>query len=280
MAIISPANTYPGLTQAIPGVTVEGEPDKYYPSGMRNYMRNTVPDHLQAGAQVKWALDQGYKKAYILHDNELYGKGIALAFQYYYPQLGGEVLGFEGFQRDAPDYQSLATSIADKAPNVIMIGSIVNNNAGKLVKDLRSVMSADDVVIMVPDGCYNPAFIQNAGEEGEGTFVTFGGVPPKFLESEIGRTWTTRMTERLGHEPDAYATYSYEAAIIAMQAIDVVQEKDRAKILAAMLATKEFQGLSGTYSFTETGDADKPSIFLGRIENGDFVSVAFINPPA
>ncbi|MBA3644464.1 MAG: hypothetical protein H0W59_10410, partial [Chloroflexia bacterium] len=47
MAMISPANTYAGLTQAVEGVTEPGEPDKYYPSGKRNYMRNTVADHLQ-----------------------------------------------------------------------------------------------------------------------------------------------------------------------------------------------------------------------------------------
>jgi branched-chain amino acid transport system substrate-binding protein len=280
MAMISPANTYPGLTQAVEGVTEEGEPDKYYPSGKRNYMRNTVADHLQGGAQANWAISQGYNKAYILHDNELYGKGVSLAFQLYFKQLGGEVLGFEGFQRDAPDYQAIATSIADKAPSVIQIGSIVNNNPGKLVKDLRSVMSADDVAIITPDGCYNATFIQNAGEEGEGTYATFGGVPPAFLESEIGRDWVARMQERLGHEPDAYATYAYEAAVIAIQAIDVVQEKDRAKILDAMFGTKEFQGLSGNYSFTESGDPDKPSVFLGQIEGGAFVKVDFISPPA
>jgi branched-chain amino acid transport system substrate-binding protein len=139
-------------------------------------------------------------------------------------------------------------------------------------------MSPEDVVIILPDGCFNQAFIDGAGEEGEGTYATFGGVPPAFLESEVGKDWLTRITDRLGHEPDAYATYAYEAAVIAMQAIDTVQEKDRAKILDAMFATKEFQGLSGNYSFTESGDPDKPAIFLGEIEEGAFVKVDFITP--
>jgi branched-chain amino acid transport system substrate-binding protein len=280
MAMISPANTYPGLTQAVEGVTDEGEPDKYYPSGKRNYMRNTVADHLQGGAQANWAISQGYKKAYVLHDNQLYGKGVALAFQLYFKQLGGEVLGFEAFQSDAPDYQALATGIADKGPDIIHIGAIVNLNPGKVVKDLRSVMSPDDVVIITPDGCFNQAFIDSAGEEGEGTYATFGGVPPEFLESEVGVDWRNRIVAMIGHSPDAYATYAYEAAVIAMQAIDVVQEKDRSKILDAMFATKEFQGLSGTYSFTATGDPDKPSVFLGQIKSGKFEKVDFITPPA
>ena len=37
--MISPANTYPGLTKAVEGVTQPGEPDSYYPGGYRNYAR-------------------------------------------------------------------------------------------------------------------------------------------------------------------------------------------------------------------------------------------------
>jgi len=279
MPMISPANTYPGLTQAVEGVTEEGEPEKYYPNGQRNYMRNTVADHLQGGAQANWAIEQGYNTAYILHDNQLYGKGLAQAFRVYYEQLGGEVLGFEGYDPNSPDYQTLATSVASAGPSLIDIGAIVNLNPGKLVQDLRTVISPDDAAILAPDGCFNQAFIDAAGDGAEGTYVTFGGVPPDFIESEVGRDWVARMTERVGHTPDSYSTYAYEAAIIAMQALDEVQEKDRAAILAAMTGTRNFNGLSGTYSFTETGDPDRPNIFLGQIVDGAFTSVGYITPP-
>jgi branched-chain amino acid transport system substrate-binding protein len=280
MAMISPANTYPGLTLAVEGVTEEGEPDKYYPSGKRNYMRNTVADHLQGGAQANWAIENGITSAYVLHDNELYGRGVAIAFQLYFQQLGGEILGFEAYQRDAPDYQALATSIADRAPAAVYVGTVSTNNPGKLVQDLRSLMSPDDVSIILPDGCFSQAFIDAAADAAEGCYVTFGGVPPAYLTTDLGRDWVARMEARVGHLPDAYATYSYEAAIIAIQAIDQVQDKNREAILDAMFATRDFQGLSGTYGFTETGDPDKPSIFLSQVQDGQFVEVGYINPPA
>ena len=279
MAMISPANTYPGLTLAVEGITEEGEPEKFYPSGERTYMRNAVADHLQGGAQANWAIEQGLGSAYVLHDNELYGRGVATAFNIYFQELGGESLGFEGYQRDAPDYQALATSIANQAPSVIYVGTVATNNPGKLVQDLRSVMPADQVTILLPDGCFNQSFVEAAGEASEGCYVSFGGVPPAYLESELGQEWVARMEERLGHLPDAYATYSYEAAIIALQAIDQVQEKDREAILDAMLATQNFQGLSATYGFTETGDPDQPSIFLSQVQDGEFAAVGYITPP-
>jgi branched-chain amino acid transport system substrate-binding protein len=280
MAMISAANTAAGLTQSVEGITEPDEPDKYYPTGKRNYMRPTVADHLQGGAQANWAIENGYDTAYVLHDNELYGKGVATAFRFYYEQLGGEVLGFEGYQRDAADYQALATSIADAAPKLIEIGAIVANNPGKLIQDLRSVMSADDVQIITPDGTFNQAFIDSTADAGEGVYLTFGGVPPTYLETEVGKAWAARIGERLGgRSPDAYAIYAYESAIIAMQAIDEVQVKDRVRILDAMFATKNFNGLSGTYSFTETGDPDRPSIFLGQLRDGVIERVDFITPP-
>src|SRR5262249_50029743 len=82
MAQISFANTYPGLTKAVEGGTTEGEPDIYYPTGKRNYMRPVPADEIQGGSGAKWAYNkQGKRKTYILHDNSLYGKGVALIFQ-------------------------------------------------------------------------------------------------------------------------------------------------------------------------------------------------------
>ena len=40
----------------------------------------------------------GRAKAYILHDNSLYGQGVAQVFRLAFEELGGEVLGFEGYE--------------------------------------------------------------------------------------------------------------------------------------------------------------------------------------
>src|SRR5574337_463623 len=78
LVMISPANTYPGLTK--PGKGAEGEPDVYYPSGPRNYSRVVPADDLQGAVGAQWAKDLGASKVYILDDQELYGKGLADVF--------------------------------------------------------------------------------------------------------------------------------------------------------------------------------------------------------
>ena len=68
---------------------------------------------------------------------------------------GGEILGTEGYDPDAGDYQSLMTSIADLGPDIVYLGATVDNNAAKVLQDMRSVMTAEDVTFLGPDGLIN-----------------------------------------------------------------------------------------------------------------------------
>src|SRR6187397_2221804 len=71
--MISPANSYPGLTKAVEGVTQPGEPEIYFPKGYRNYVRVIATDDAQGGAGAEWAKSMGKTKAYVLDDTQTYG---------------------------------------------------------------------------------------------------------------------------------------------------------------------------------------------------------------
>lgn len=264
LAMISPANTGVRLTKES-DFNPEGYPDVLYPTGVRNYMRVVPADDLQGGSSANFAFNSlGAQKAYILHDNQAYGQGIATVFDSVFSELGGEVVGFEAFVADAPEYQALATKIGASGANLIYIGAIVNLNASKLVQDLRDVMSVEDVALMGPDGLINQEFINGAGDAAEGMYITFGGLPANELQG-IGADWYEQFKAIVGHEPDAYATYSFEAAVVALQAIDKVGNADRAAILDAMFTTEGFRGLIGEWSFTETGDTTSDTISLNVV---------------
>jgi branched-chain amino acid transport system substrate-binding protein len=266
LAMISPANTAVQLTKENEA-NPEGYPDVLYPTGTRNYMRVVPADDLQGAASANWVINGlGAQKVYILHDNQTYGKGLATVFQTTLEELGGEVVGFEAFQPDAPEYQALATGVANTAPDLVYISAIVNLNASKLVQDLRDVMAPEDTAILGPDGLNNQAFVDGAGDAAEGMYITIGGLAPEQFEG-VAKEWYDVFTERVGHVPDAYAKYTFDAAVCVLQAIDAVGEKDRAKILETMFATEGFRGVTGEWSFTETGDTDSDVISLYVVQD-------------
>jgi branched-chain amino acid transport system substrate-binding protein len=276
LAQISFGNTYPGLTTAFEGATEEGEPELYYPSGTRNYMRVCPADHIQGGAGARWAVNEnGRTRAYVLHDNSLYGKGVANVFALAFEEAGGEVLGNDGYDPRASDYQSLMTSIADAGPDIVYVGATVDNNPAKLLQDMRGVMSPDDVTFLGPDGLNTDTFVQGAADAAEGAWITFGGFSADALVElgGSGEDYVNRIRERLDlgetGQPDSYAVYAYESMVVVLQAIERVGVKDRAAILEQMMSTEGFVTLAATtWNFNDEGDIDNPVIGLIQVVDG------------
>jgi branched-chain amino acid transport system substrate-binding protein len=258
-----------------PGKGEGNEPNIYYPNGKRNFTRVVPADDLQGVVAAKWAKSLGVKKAYILDDQELYGKGLADIFDATAKKEGIEVLGHEGIDAKASDYKALMTKIKALNPDLIYFGGITQNNAGQLIKDMRNVgMTADKVKFMSPDGTYEQALIDAAGKDAEGVYATFGGVPPKELTGS-GKTWYESYKKKFNAEPEAYAAYGYESAKVIVNAINKVCKNDRAAIRDAVMTTKDFEGVLGKWSFDQNGDTSLTTMSGNVVKNGkwEFVTV-------
>jgi branched-chain amino acid transport system substrate-binding protein len=272
--MVSPANTYPGLTK--PGKGEANEPNVYYPNGKRNYARVVPADDLQGVAAANWAKSLGVKKVYILDDQELYGKGLATIFNASAKKQGIQVLGQEGIDAKASDYKALMTKIKALGPELIYFGGTTQTNAGQLIKDMRNVgMTADKVKFMGPDGTFEQALIDAAGKDAEGVYATFGGVPAKELKG-AGQKWYDSYKKKYNSEPEAYAAYGYEAAKVVVDAINQVCKNDRAAIRDAVMNTKNFNGVLGSWSFDQNGDTTLTTLSGNVVKNGKWTFVTVL----
>jgi branched-chain amino acid transport system substrate-binding protein len=273
LVMISPANTYTGLTK--PGLGEAGEPDMYRPSGKISYFRVVPADDIQGRMGAQWMVAMGGKSVYVLDDRSLYGKGIADVFHASAEKLDVKVLGREGVDPKAQEYKSLMAKVKEKDPDFVYYGGTTQTNAGQIAKDLVGVgMRAK---LMVPDGCFEEAFIKAAGAENlEGrAFITFGGVPPSKLTGK-GAEFVEKYRAAYKSEPEAYAVYGYVAAKVALGAIARAGKKDRAAIRDAVAATKEEGGVLGSWTFDANGDTTNLTMSGNTVKDGKFEFVTVL----
>jgi len=267
-------STWPGLTK--PGLGEANEPQIYQPSGVPSFFRLVPADDLQGSVGARWAKSLGATRVYILHDKELYGKGIASIFDKTAQEIGMTVLGNEGIDPKASNYRSLATKIKATNPDLVYFGGLTQTNGGQIVKDLKMV--GVKAKFMAPDGCYEQAFIDAAGKENaEGNvYVTFGGLPADKLTGK-GALFYNKYKEKFKAEPEAYASYAYETTMVILDAIEAAKSSDRSKIRAAIAQTKNYDGILGTWSLDAHGDTTS-TIMSGNIaRDGRFAFLSSLN---
>ena len=101
------------------------------------------------------------------------------------------------------------------------------------------------------------------------TYATFGGLPADQLTGK-GADFVRRYREKYQIEPEVYAVYGYEAGRVTLDAIARAGKKDRLAILDAVAATRDFDGVLGTWSFDPNGDTTLTTMSGMVIRDGKF----------
>ena len=153
-------------------------------------------------------------------------------------------------------------------------GGITQNNAGKLWQDLRQTLGPN-VKLMGPDGMYEQAFLDGAGEAAINTYLTFGGVPVKNYQGKA-QDWARRYRDKYRGEPEVYAIYGYESANVVLDAIGKVGRVDRAAIRDAIMATRDYDGALGRWSFDANGDTTLTTMSGSQVKGPKLDQVEFV----
>jgi branched-chain amino acid transport system substrate-binding protein len=277
VGMISPANTYTGLTVKGPG-TAAGEPNKYYPTGKRNYARVVAQDQYQGAADALLARRVGAKNVYVLNDKEAYGLGVAENFRRSAQKLGIKIAGFEALDPKASSYEALASKIKDKKVTGVFVGSLICENGGKLLKDLRTTLGPG-VKLLLPDG-FTPisTVVEGAGAAAEGAFVSVAGIPNSKLRGP-GKAFYTAFKARLKGKPVAeYAVYAAQAAVAMLSAISR-SNGTRASVTEQIFKTNLKNSITGNLAFNANGDVRGGPVAIYRIRGGKSTDYTVIYPP-
>ncbi|HEV8310613.1 MAG TPA: branched-chain amino acid ABC transporter substrate-binding protein [Methylomirabilota bacterium] len=264
MAQITPANTYPGLTKK--RGAAPGEPEIYRPMGFVNYFRVPPADDIQGAVGAKWAKKLGHKKVFILHDQELYGKGIADVFDATAKRIGLQVMGNEGIDYKQPDQKPVLTKVRATGADLVYMGGVVDTGGPIVLRQMKDVgLVAPRTKFIGPDGFYEDEVLKGATCDAVMAVemrMTFASLPFENMKG-LGATTYQTYKQKYGKEPTSYALYSVEAARIAIDGIkraapDIEKARElkdkREAVRKAIAATKNFDGLNGKWGFDENGD--------------------------
>jgi branched-chain amino acid transport system substrate-binding protein len=250
---VSPSNTAYGLTKSGPGAA-PGEPDKYYPSGERNYGRVVPIDNIQGAAQAQYMKDEGVTSVYILDDAEVYGKGVAANTKLAAEKLGIKIAGEDSWDGKASNYRALAGKIKATGADGVFTGGIIDNNGPQLYKDLH--VGLPDAKLFGPDGMATVDFTKEIPADVQAkTYLTAPTVSPDELPP-AGQQFYKDYEAEYG-EPqdqiDPYAVYGYESMAVVCDAIAQGGD-DRKAVIDAFFATKGRESPLGTYDIDPDGD--------------------------
>src|SRR5919198_4018109 len=251
VGMVSPANTYVGLTHPGPG-TAAGEPGKYYPTGKRNYARVVAADDYQGAADALLAQQLGIKKIYILNDKEAYGLGVATDFRNAAKKLGLTIAGFTAWAPNASSYEALANKVKQSGADVVYLGGLEGENGSKLIKDLRGALGADFPLI-APDGfsSFTDTW-KNSGGAALGMYISVAGQPNDKL-GPAGKKFVKDFGAEIGSEPNPYSAYGAQSMEVMLNAI-ANSGGSRAKTADGLLHTKVTNGILGNFSINANGD--------------------------
>ncbi len=287
IAQISPGSAAVGLTTNGPGAA-PGEPDKYYPTGVRTFARVVPTDAVQAAAMTHAQLSAGCTKTYVLDDGEVDGEDTATTFELVARSSGLDVLTVQPFSPTATDYSSLAAGVATSGANCLLISALADTNVVLLTRQLAAALPH--------------AMIFGSAGVAESTYTdpAEGGIPST-LDGRVLITAPLAVSARVaslsslsslsaslaslssvasaasaagGDGPsEPYTSFGYESMSLMLNAIgratdDGRKPARRSAVVAAIFATRNRRSVLGTYSIDPNGDTTLGTYGLYRVVAG------------
>ena len=263
LAMISPLNSFVGLTRPGPGID-PALPAALYPTGRRNYVRVYPTDDLQGAALALFARDRGHRRVVVLDDGEPgYGVLMARGFETAARRLGLTIAGRARWRPTARGYAGLADRVAGARPGAVFLGGLLDTNGARVVRALRARLGPS-VDLLLPDGFTPiPLLVQQAGAAALGAHVSLAGVVTERLPARGARFAARFAGTQAGAPVEPSAVYAAQATEVLLDAI-ARSDGSRPSIVAELFATRVRDGLLGTFRFDANGDiTESPVTILG-----------------
>lgn len=255
MVLISPSSTAASLTS-----------QEFHQAG---FLRTIYNDQSQAQLVAEFAFEAlGARTMSTIHDGSSYSDGLQAEACRLFEQRGGECLAQMKIVSGS-NPRPVVRQISNLEPEVLYI-PLYTDDGMNVVSEAFSVGMLD-VAIIGSDGLLSSDFA-NKARNADGIYIS----GPSELDKEL--PFFQKYKEHYGEEPIAsYAAHAYDAAMMLFNAIELSVKTTgrdiiipRTTLRAALFATADFTGLSGTLTCSRLGDCAPPNIVIYQLDNRNF----------
>jgi branched-chain amino acid transport system substrate-binding protein len=260
LAAITPMSSNPGVTE----------------QGLHNIFRLTNRDDRKGPLLARWLHDKaGKRRAVVLDDATIYGKGLADGFVRGFAEAGGSVLARQSVHSGDTDFRPLLSALAPDF-DVLFFAGI--REGAYIVKDMRAL--GLNQLFACGDGCWSvDGFIKpsdGAALKGEGVRIL--SAAPAIGKVPGSAEFAARYTAKYG-PINNYAASSYDSARLLLGAIERAAKDEgklpaRAEVVAAIRAA-HFQGVAYArpVEWNEKGDNKAAVVFVNEVEGNRFKEI-------
>lgn len=280
---VSPSNTYAGLTTSDPGSAAD-EPQRYYPTAGRTYLRIIPRETVQAAAGLEAMKQAGCTRVAIAHDPEPYGARLAELLDAQKGYYGLTILSNTAIDSTASDYRSYALALRARRADCLFFAGVASRAAVQVTADVH--LAIPSARIFGGDGVCTGSFT-NESQGGVGAvidrLIECTRLPQKLTAYPGGKGFLAAYRARYGiAAPDPYAIYGYEAMRLGLDTITALgpHANSRSAVLEALRTISGRRSVIGTYRFDKRGDTTLRSYGLyGVGRSGNPVFLRTLTPP-
>lgn len=235
------------------------------------YFRVCFIDPFQGTVMANYAFQNGAKSAAVITQlGDDYSSGLGSFFKDAFAGLGGNIVSEEQFQTNQTDFKAILTNIKAANPDIIFAPSSITT-APLIIKQAREL--GITATIAAGDTWENSTIIENAGADSEGVVLStfFDEAEPAndeaaaFIEGFKKYLTDNKQEEII----PAVSALGYDSYLAAIKAIEDAGSIDTTAIRDALKGI-QIDGVTGSITFNETGDANKDIAFIKTIKDGKF----------
>jgi branched-chain amino acid transport system substrate-binding protein len=190
------------------------------------------------------------KKIAIIHSTDTFGAGGKNALVEALKALGVEPVTIQGYTNNSQDFTAIVLALKKSGADVLTSYMTNAPDVGIFAKQLRQL--GVNIPWIGSASLATDTALKLAGEALYGTYTVSDFV---IDANEESKAYAKKFRTAHNADPDLFSAWAYGAVYLIKHAIETAKSTDAEAMRKALLATRGFKGVEGTYDFEPNGDA-------------------------